>query len=115
MDYILCSQRWRSKTTKLAKTIPRADYDSDHEFLIAKFIVKLKKVGKPTIPFRYDLNKIPYDYTVEVTNRFQGLDLIESLENCGQKFHDIVKAKVKMISTNTNAKRQNGYLRRTYK
>ena len=66
MDYILCSQRWRSKTTKLAKTIPRADYDSDHEFLIAKFIVKLKKVGKPTIPFRYDLNKIPYDYTVYI-------------------------------------------------
>ena len=92
-----------------------ADCGSDHELLIAKFRLKLNKVWKTTRAFRYDLNQIPYDYAVEVTNRFQGLDLIESLENCGQKFHDIVKAKVKMISTNTNAKRQNGYLRRTYK
>ena len=112
--YILCSQRWRS-SIQSAKTRLGADCGSDHELLIDKFRLKLKKVGKTTRPFRYDLNQISYDYTVEVTNRFQGLDLIESLENCGQKFHDIVKAKVKMISTNTNAKRQNGYLRRTYK
>ena len=54
---------------------------SDHELLIAKFRLKLKKVGKTTGPFRYDLNQIPYDYTVEVTNRFKGLDLIECLKN----------------------------------
>ena len=60
-----------------------ADCSSDHELLIAKFRLKLKKVGKTTTPFRYDLNQIPYDYTVEVTNRFQELDLIECLENYG--------------------------------
>ena len=59
---------------------------SDHELLIAKFRLKLKKVGDTTKPFRYDLNQIPYDYTVEVTNRFKGLDLIECLENYGQRF-----------------------------
>ena len=56
-----------------------ADCDSDHELLIAKFRPKLKKVGKTTRPFRYDLNKIPYDYMVEVRNRFKGLDLIEGV------------------------------------
>ena len=56
---------------------------SDHEFLIAKFRPKLMQVGKTTRSFRYDLNEIPYDYTVEVTNRFKGLDLIECLENYG--------------------------------
>ena len=50
---------------------------SDHELLIAIFRLKLKKVGKTTRPFRYDLNEIPYNYTVEVTNRFKGLDLID--------------------------------------
>ena len=59
------------------KTRPGADCGSDHELLIAKFRLKLKKVGKTTKPFRYDLNKIPYDYTVEVRNRFKGLDLID--------------------------------------
>ena len=58
-------------------------YGSDHELLIAKFRLKLKKVGKTTRPFRYDLNQIPYDSTVEVTNRFNGLDLIECLKNYG--------------------------------
>ena len=62
-----------------AKIRPGADYDSDHEFLIAKFRLKLKKVGKTTIPFRYDLNQIPYDYTVEVRNRFKGLELIDRM------------------------------------
>ena len=74
-DYILCSQRWRS-SIQSAKTRPGAD-SSDHELLIAKFRLKLKKVGKTTRPFRYDLNQIPYDYTVEVRNRFKGLDLID--------------------------------------
>ena len=64
-----------------AKTRPGADCDSDHELLIAKFRLKLKKVGRTTRPFRYDLNQIPYDYTVEVTNRFKGLDLIEFLKD----------------------------------
>ena len=60
------------------KTRLGADCGSDHELLIAKFRLKLKKVGKTTRPLRYDLNQIPYDYTVEVRNRFKGLDLIES-------------------------------------
>ena len=60
-----------------AKTRPGADCGSDYELLLAKFRLKLKKVGKTTRPFRYDLNQIPYDYTVEVTNRFKGLDLID--------------------------------------
>ena len=60
-----------------AKTRLGADCGSDHELLIAKFRLKLKKVGKTTRPFRYDLNQIAYDYTVEVTNRFKGLDLID--------------------------------------
>ena len=60
-----------------SKIIPGVDCGSDHEFLIAKFRLKLKKVGKTTRPFRYDLNQIPYDYTVEVVNRFKGLDLID--------------------------------------
>ena len=64
-------------STQSAKTRPGADCGSDHELLIAKFRLKLKKVGKTTRPFRYDLNQIPYDYTVEVTNRFKGLDLID--------------------------------------
>ena len=63
-----------------------ADCGSDHELLIAKFSLTLKKVGKTTSPFSYDLNQIPYDYTVEVTNRFRGLDLIECLKNYGWRF-----------------------------
>ena len=59
---------------------------SDHELLIAKFRLKLKKVGKTTRPFRYDLNQIPYDYTMDVTNRFKGLDLIVCMKNCGWRF-----------------------------
>ena len=59
-----------------AKTRPRADYGSDNELLIVKFRLKLQKVGKTTRTFRYDLNQILYDYTVEVTNRFKGLNLI---------------------------------------
>ena len=76
IDYILCSQSWRSSILS-AKTRPGVDCGSDHELLIVKFRLELKKVGKTTRPFRYDLNPIPYDYTVEVRNRFKGLDLID--------------------------------------
>ena len=69
-----------------AKTRPGADCGSDHELLIAKFRIKLNKVEKNTIPFRYDLNQNPYNYTLEVTNRFKGLDLIDCLKNYGQRF-----------------------------
>ena len=72
--------------TLLAKTRQGADCGSDHELLIAKFRLKLTKVGKTTRPFRYDLNQISYDYIVEVTNRFKGLDLIECLKNYGWRF-----------------------------
>ena len=74
--YILCSQRWRS-SIQSAKTRRGADCGSDHEVLIAKFRLKLQTVGKTTRPFRYDLNQILYDYTVEVRNRFKRLDLID--------------------------------------
>ena len=84
VDYILCSQRWRS-SIQLAKTRLAADCGSGHELLIAKFRLKLKKVGT-TRPFRHDLNEILYNYTVKVTNRFKGLDLIECLKNYGQMF-----------------------------
>ena len=89
---------------------------SDHELLIAKFRLKLKKVGKTTRSFRYDLNQIPYDYTVEVTNRFKGLDLIESLKNYGGRFMTLYKRQGSRPSPRKrNAKRQNGFLRRPYK
>ena len=64
----------------------QSDCGSDHEFLIAKSRLKLKKVGKTARPFRYDLNQILYDYAVEVTNRFKGIDLIECLKNYGWRF-----------------------------
>ena len=63
-----------------------ADCGSDHELIIAKFRLKLKNIGKTTKPFMYDLNEIPYDYTVEVTNIFKGLDLIQCLKNYAQRF-----------------------------
>ena len=67
-DYILGNQRWRSSIQSV-KTGLGVDHGSDHELLIAKFTFKLKKVGKTTRPLRYDLNQIPYNYTVEVTDR----------------------------------------------
>ena len=75
-----------------AKTRPGADCGSDHELLIDKFRFKLKKLGKPTRPFRYDLNQIPYDYTVEVRNRLKGLDLIDRVpDELWTEVHDIVQ------------------------
>jgi len=98
-----------------AKTRPGSDCDSDHELLIAKFRLKLKKVEKTTRPFRYDLNQIPYDYTVEVTNRFKGfrsdrksawrtMDR-DSWQCTGGSDQDHLQEK----------ERQNGCLRRPYK
>ena len=116
IDYILCSQRWRS-SIQSAKTRLGADCGSDHKLFIAKFRLKLKKVGKTTRPFRYDLNQISYDYTVEVTNRFKGLDLIDRvpeelrIEVC----NTVQEAGIKTIPRKRNAKRQNGCLRRSYK
>ena len=85
VDYFLCSQRWRSSILS-AKTRPGVDCGSDHEPLVDKFRLQLKKVGKITRPFRYDLNQISYDYTVKVKNRFKGIDLIECLKNYGRRF-----------------------------
>ena len=83
--------RWRN-STQSAKTRPGADCGSEHELLIAKFRLKLKKVGKTTRPFRYDLNQIPYDYTEEVTNIFKGLDLINRVpEELWTEVRDIVQ------------------------
>ena len=74
------------------KRRPVADSGSDHELLIAKLRLTLKKVGKTTRPLKYDLNKIPYDYTVEVTNRFKGLDLLDRVpEEIGTKVRNIVQ------------------------
>ena len=91
IDYMLCSQRRRS-SIQSAKTRLGPDYGSDHELLIAKFRLKLKKVGKTTRPFRYDLDQIPYDYTVVVRNRFKGLDLVDRLpDELWTEVHDIVQ------------------------
>ena len=90
IDYIRCSQRCRS-SIESAKTRPGADCGSDHELLMAKFRLKLKKVGKTTRSFSYDLNQIPDGYTVEVRNRFKGLDLIECLKNYGWRFVTLYK------------------------
>ena len=91
IDYILCSQTWRS-SIQSAKARPGADCGSDHELLIAKFRLKLKKVGKTTKPFRYDLNQIPYDYIVEVRNRFKGVDLIDRVPGeLWTEVHDFVQ------------------------
>ena len=94
------------------KTRQAADYGSDHELLIAKFRLKLKKLGK-TI----DLNKISYDYTVEVRYKFKGLDLIERVpDELWTEVHDIVQeTRIKTIPKKKNAKKQDGCLRRPYK
>ena len=76
----------------VSKTIPGAEFVSVHEVLIAKFKLKLKKVGKSTRLFRYDQNQIPYDFTVEVRNRFKGLDMIDRVPGeLWTEVHDIVE------------------------
>ena len=115
IDYILCSCRWRS-SIQSAKARLGVDCGSDHEFLIAKVRLKLKKVGKTTRPFRDDLNQIPYDYTVEVRNRFKGLNLIECLMNYGQRFMTLYSRQGSRPSPwKRNAKKQNGCLGKPYK
>ena len=95
---------------------PGADYGSDHEFLTAKFRLKLKKVGKATRSFRYDLNKVPYDYTVEVMNRLKELELIVCLKNYEQRFITLYRRQwLKPSPRKRNAIRQNSCLRKLYK
>ena len=115
IDYILCSQRWRS-SIQSANTRLGADCGSDHELLIAKFRLKLKKVGKTTRPFRYDLNQIPNDYIAEVRNRFKGLDLIGRVpDELWMEVHDIVQETgIKTILMEKKCKKQNGCLGRPY-
>ena len=98
------------------KKRPEADCGSDHELLIAKFRLKLKKVEKTTRPFRYDINQIPCDYTGEVRNRFKGLDLIECPMNYGMRFVTLYRRQGSRPSPwKRNAKKQNGCLGRPYK
>ena len=93
-----------------------ADCGSDHELLIAKFRFKLKKVGKTTIPFRYDINPIPYDYTMEVRNRFKGLDLTECLMHYGRRFVTLYRRQGSRSSPwKRNAADQKDCLGRPYK
>ena len=116
IDYILCSQRLRS-SIQSTKTRWRADYGSDHELLIAKFRLKLKKVGKTPRPFRYDLNQIPYNYTVEVRNRFKRLDLIDRVpDELRTEVHDIVQeAVIKTIPKEKKCKKAKWLSERLYK
>ena len=117
-DGLYSLQPKMEKLYTVSKKRPGADCGSDHELLIAKFRLKLKKVGKTTKPFRYDLNQIPYNYTVEVTNRLKGLDLIDRVpeELCTERFVRLYRRQESRPSPRKrNANRQNGCLRRPYK
>ena len=116
-DLLYSLQPKMEKSIQSAKTRLGAHCGSDHELLIAKFRLKLKKVGKTTRPFRYDLNQIPYNYTVEVRNRFKGLDLIERVpDELWMEVCDIVQETgIKNIPKKKKFKKQNGCLRRPYK
>ena len=97
----------KKKLYIVSKNKTGADCGSDHELLIAKFRLKLKKVGKATRPFRYDLNQIPYNYTIEVTNRFKGLDLLDRVpEELWMEVRDIVqKTGIKTIPKKKKCKK----------
>ena len=110
-DWLYSLQPKKETLHTVSKTRLGADCGSCHELLVAKFRLKLKKVGKTTRPFRYDLNQIPYDYTVKVTNRFKGLDLIECLKNYGQRFVTLDRRQWSRPSP----RKINGCLRRPYK
>ena len=100
----------------VSKTRPGTDCGSNDELLIAKFRLKSKEVGETTRPFRYDLIQVPYDYTVEGTNRCKGLDLIECLKNYGWMFMTLYRIQGSRPSPRKrNANRKNGCLRRPYK
>ena len=105
------------KLSTVSKNQTRADCGSDHELLITKFRLKLKKVGKTTGPFRYDLNQISYDYTVEVRNRFKVLDLIDRVpDKLWNVVRDIVQETgIKTILMEKKCKKENGCLGRPYK
>ena len=105
------------KLYTVSKTRPGADFGSDYELLIAKFRVKLKKVGKTTRPFSYDLNQIPYDYKVEMRNRFKGLDLIDRVpDELWMEVRTLYRRQeLRPSPRKRNTKKQNGCLRRTYK
>ena len=114
--YILCRRGWRS-SIQSAKTRPGANCGLDHELLIAKFRLKLKNVGKTSRPFRYDLNQILYDYTVEVTNRFKGLYLIDRVpEELWMEVGNIVQEVViKNIPMKKKCKKAKRLSERAYK
>ena len=116
IDYTLCSWRWRSFKHS-AKTRLGKDCGSDHELLIAKFRLELKKVGEATRPFRYDLNQISYDHTVEVANTFKRLDLIDRApEELWTEVCDIVQeAVIKIIPKKKKCKKAKWLSRRPYK
>ena len=101
---MFCSQKWRS-SIQSAKIIPGTDCGSDHQLLIENFRLQLKKVGKITRPFQYDLNQIPYDYTVEVTNSFKGLDLVDRLPE--ELWMEVGKIVEVMTKTTTKKKKCN--------
>ena len=107
-DWLYFLQPKMQKLYTVSKTRLGADCASDHELLIAKFRLKLKKVGKTTRPFRYDLNQILYSYTMEVRNRFKRLDLIEWLKNYGRRF--VTLSVIKTILRKRKCKRQNSGL-----
>ena len=115
-DYIIFSLRWRS-FIQSAKTRLGADCGSDHELFIAKFRLKLKKEGITTRPFRYNLNQIPYDYTVKVRNRFKGLELIDRVpDELWMEVRDIVQETgIKTIPKKKKCKKAKWLLRRPYK
>ena len=115
IDYILCDQRWRN-CIQTAKTRPGADCGSNHQLLIAKFRLTLKKAGNTTRPARCNLNQICCEYAVEVMNRFKGLDLVNSVPELWMEVCNIVKeAEKKPSQRKRKARRQSGYLRRLYK
>ena len=113
---IFCSQIGRS-SIQSAKSRPGADCGSDHQLLTAKFRLKLKKVGEGTRPFRYDINQIPYDYTVKVTNRLKGLDLIDRVpkELWTEVCNTVQRVVTKTITKKKKCKKAKGLSEDAYK